>query len=90
MSENQNTIPATKGRKPNYEVHVVTEENGKTLWSKQGALWKNDNGYMTGNFNDQKIVLQSREAKEALLKMRQQKQEAPVNLSHTDNVTQRI
>lgn len=77
----QNNAPQVKvkGRKPDIEFHHVTEENGQTVWEQVGAVWQNKEGYFSGQINGQKIVGQTREAKEALIAMRKQQQAEPEN-----------
>ena len=77
----QNNAPQVKikGRKPDIEFHHVTEEDGQTVWEKVGAVWQNKEGYFSGQINGQKVVGQTREAKEALIAMRKQQEAAPEN-----------
>lgn len=82
--------PTHKPSKPDYEINIVTEENGKSYWQKTGAVWDNGNGYLTGKIGDQSVVLQSREAKEALMKMRAEKQAVPTELKQEQTQTPSI
>lgn len=77
----QNNAPQVKikGRKPDIEFSSVYEENGETVWEQIGAVWKGKEGYFTGTINGQKVVGQTREAKEALMAMRKQQQAEPDN-----------
>lgn len=80
QSSNAQNAPQVKvkGRKPDIEFHHVTEEDGQTVWEQVGAVWKGSkDGYFTGTINGQKIVGQTREAKEALMAMRKQQQATP-------------
>lgn len=80
-SHNQRNQPQVKlkGRKPDIEFSRVYEEDGQTVWEQVGAVWQNKEGYFSGQINGQKIVGQTREAKEALMAMRKQQQAAPEN-----------
>lgn len=77
-----------KNRQPDYEVLQVTGEGDNSQWLKIGAVWQGKDGYLTGKTVHGKIVLQSREAKEALQKMRADKQTPAPAPQHTQNPSQ--
>lgn len=88
MSNPNDKQPIIKGRKPDVEFHTVSQEDGKTVWTKIGAVWKNDKGYLTGEIGGQKVVGQTREAKEALFNMRDEQQKPAAQIEHPHTPSQ--
>ena len=74
--QNTTTAEPEKGRKPDNYVNEVFRKDGRDQFKTVGAVWHGKQGYLSGESNGNRIVLQSREAKEALDKMRAEKQQA--------------
>jgi hypothetical protein len=74
-----------KRRQPDHFIQVVTkDERGKKKYRDIGELWDGKDGYSSGDSILGSVVIQSREAREQLQKMRAekaQKQEAAPELS---------
>jgi len=72
--ENTNKQP-TKGRQPDFIAKTPTNDKNNTPWTKVGAAWKNDKGYITTKLTaipiNGEVILQPREELERL---REQKQ----------------
>ena len=84
-NENSNN---DKRRKPDYYVQLAQEgKNGREQITDVGAVWKSENGYITGNTIAGHVILQPREALEQLREMRQQTSQSPTQ-QHSQNHNQ--
>jgi hypothetical protein len=73
--DNANKQPA-KGRQPDFIVQTPTGDKDNSHWTKIGAAWKNDKGYITAELaalpTNGKIIFQPREELERLREQKQQ------------------
>jgi hypothetical protein len=75
-----------KKRPPDHFIQVVTQDSkGRDRHRDIGELWDGKEGYKTGDSIFGRIVIQSRDVREDLKKMRTEKQDQSRSQDHEHN-----